>query len=555
MWRGAMVVPAAILHRMYAAFFGLERLPFSIAPDPRSLFLSERHREALAHLLYGQAGSGGFVLLTGEVGTGKTTVCRCFLQQIPPECAAAYIFNPKLSAQELLATICDEFGVAHAASDPAHPSIKECVDPLNAWLLAQHAAGRHCVLVIDEAQSLSGDVLEQLRLLTNLETDEKKLLQIILIGQPELRELVARPELTQLAQRVIARYHLGPLTAPETAQYIAHRLAVAGWQGPLPFAPRALARIHALAGGVPRRINLLCDRAMLAAYAAGRREVDAAMVRGAAREVFGAGDARAAWRARWPVALAGAAAGAALVLAVLAVLAAMGRLPGPAAPRGAAAASPQAATPATLAELLVRQPSDEGTAWRRLVRLWGVAAPAQGAPCSAPLPAGLRCWSAQGAAEPLLRQIDRPALLRLQAPGQAPVAVLLLALDGAQAQVQGAHGGPVAVPWPEVARQWTGALATLWRAPEELAADVDVAASDAGRRWLAQQLDRAGAAPAATLRARVQQFQRAQGLQADGQAGPLTLMRLGRVLGADEPRLLARSDPDAAETSPRPPTP
>lgn len=302
---------------MYAAYFGLEHQPFSIAPDPRYLFLSERHREALAHLLYGLDGGGGFVLLTGEVGTGKTTVCRCFLQQTPENCTAAYIFNPKLSAQELLATICDEFGIAHPASDPARPTIKECVDPLNAWLLAQHAAGKNAVLIIDEAQSLSGDVLEQLRLLTNLETDEKKLLQIVLIGQPELRELVAQPQLTQLAQRVIARYHLGPLTRGETAQYVAHRMAVAGCKGPTPFAQRTLARVHQLSGGVPRRINLLCDRALLAAYATGQRVVDAGLVARVANEVFSHPPARPAGRSRWLAALLGALAGAAAVAVLL----------------------------------------------------------------------------------------------------------------------------------------------------------------------------------------------------------------------------------------------
>ncbi len=190
---------------MYAPFFGLQHPPFSIAPDPRYLFMSERHREALAHLLYGLDAGGGFVLLTGEIGTGKTTVCRCFLEQIPAHCNVAYIFNPKLTVPELLRSICDEFGVAHQAAAPGVETVKDCLDPLNAFLLQQHAAGRNNVLIIDEAQNLASDVLEQLRLLTNLETSERKLLQIILIGQPELRAMVAAPELEQLAQRVIAR--------------------------------------------------------------------------------------------------------------------------------------------------------------------------------------------------------------------------------------------------------------------------------------------------------------------------------------------------------------
>ncbi|HEX3139405.1 MAG TPA: AAA family ATPase, partial [Rhizobacter sp.] len=196
---------------MYAKFFGLRQEPFSIAPDPRYLFMSERHREALAHLLYGLRGGGGFVLLTGEIGAGKTTVCRCFLEQIPKRCNFAYIFNPKLTVIELLKTVCEEFGIV---VDPAHPhgeTVKEYLDPINEFLLKTHAVGQNNVLIIDEAQNLSSEVLEQLRLLTNLETNERKLLQIILIGQPELRDSLARPELEQLAQRVIARYHLQSL--------------------------------------------------------------------------------------------------------------------------------------------------------------------------------------------------------------------------------------------------------------------------------------------------------------------------------------------------------
>ena len=193
---------------MYAAHFGLKREPFSIAPDPRYLFMSERHREALAHLLYGVRGGGGFVLLTGEIGAGKTTVCRCFLEQVPERCNVAYIFNPKLTATELLQSVCDEFRIAGARACAESATVKDHVDALNEFLLRTHAAGQNNVLIIDEAQNLSTDVLEQLRLLTNLETNERKLLQIILIGQPELRDMLLEPELEQLAQRVIARYHL-----------------------------------------------------------------------------------------------------------------------------------------------------------------------------------------------------------------------------------------------------------------------------------------------------------------------------------------------------------
>jgi general secretion pathway protein A len=268
---------------LYGAWFGLQREPFSIVPDPRTLFMSERHREALAHLLYGVQGGGGFVLLTGEIGAGKTTVSRCFLEQVPPHCQVAYVFNPRQTVQELLASICQEFGL----QVPDGATVKVLVDALNTFLLASHAEGRSSVLIIDEAQALSADVLEQLRLLTNLETHERKLLQIVLIGQPELRVLVAGPGMEQLAQRVIARYHLGPLSAADTARYVQHRLSVAGLAGPVPFDAPALRRVHERSRGVPRRINLLCDRALLGAYATERRQVDVAIVERAAAEVDG----------------------------------------------------------------------------------------------------------------------------------------------------------------------------------------------------------------------------------------------------------------------------
>src|SRR5450830_1970610 len=269
---------------MYQSYFGLAEEPFSIAPDPRYLYMSQRHQEALAHLLYGVNAGGGFVLLTGEVGAGKTTVCRCLLEQIPESCDVAYIFNPKLTVEELLSTICAEFGIT---CPPGNTSVKVYIDCINAYLLDAHARGRHTVLIIDEAQNLSADVLEQLRLLTNLETNERKLLQIVLIGQPELRAMLARPELEQLAQRVIARFHLDALTDAESTQYIGHRLAVAGHTGPLPFDRQALQRIHRLAHGVPRRINLLCGRALLGAWANGLHRVDRTVVDKAAAEVFG----------------------------------------------------------------------------------------------------------------------------------------------------------------------------------------------------------------------------------------------------------------------------
>ena len=271
---------------LYAQYFGLHREPFSIAPDPRYLYMSERHREALAHLLYGVQGGGGFVLLTGEIGAGKTTVCRCFLEQVPGNVNIAYILNPRQSVEELLESICEEFRIPTARLRGSG-GVKPLVDALNQFLLQTHAMGQYSVLIIDEAQNLAPDVLEQLRLLTNLETAERKLLQIMLIGQPELRDMLERPELEQLAQRVIARYHLRALTEEDTKRYIRHRLEVAGLTRELPVTAEALALIHRTSRGVPRRINLLCDRALLGAYAKNHAAVDVEIVERAAREVFG----------------------------------------------------------------------------------------------------------------------------------------------------------------------------------------------------------------------------------------------------------------------------
>lgn len=324
---------------MYIEHFRLRKAPFSIAPDPRFLFMSERHREALAHLLYGVGGGGGFVLLTGEIGAGKTTVCRCFLEQIPKSCCVAYIFNPKLTVIELLQTICQEFAVTVPAAEVG--SVKAHVDALNGFLLDVHAGGRSAVLIIDEAQSLAPDVLEQLRLLTNLETVERKLLQIILIGQPELRDMLARPELEQVAQRVIARYHLGALSEQETREYVKHRLVVAGGDAS-PFEREALTRLHALTGGVPRRINLLADRALLGAYAQGLRQVDRPTLERAALEVFGPSAlARRTWL--WVLGAGGVlAAGLGLGLAVGLGAGSAGRT---LTPPVAAASAPPAASP------------------------------------------------------------------------------------------------------------------------------------------------------------------------------------------------------------------
>ena len=506
---------AAILPAMYVSFFGLQHPPFSIAPDPRYLYMSERHREALAHLLYGVQAGGGFVLLTGEIGAGKTTVCRCFLEQVPAGCQVGYIVNPKLSVVELLQTVAEEFGIPlPPVADAGSTTVKTWVDALNHHLLDAHAQGRHCVLIIDEAQHLAADVLEQLRLLTNLETHERKLLQIILIGQPELRDQLAAPGMEQLAQRVIARYHLQALSAAETAAYVAHRLAVAGLAGANPFDARALRQVHALTGGVPRRINLLCDRALLGAYAQGRARVDSRTVAQAAQEVFGpaagpAGRGRrvalaaalavvpllgvALWLALAPGAPTGAMAPAraatapavASAVAVAALASAPGAasaIAGPtaaaavAAPDGAALPAASAApaapaasaspAPAPLFDPTADWPAlaaDDRPALRELAAGWGAALPA-GSPCALGLAQGLACWRQRSGNLPLLTQLDRPVVLSLADDAGRSGFVRLVALGPAGAVIA-AGDRRWRLSTDRLAALWRGELVTWWRLP------------------------------------------------------------------------------------------
>jgi len=268
---------------MYTNYFGLKEKPFSIAPDPRYLYMSELHREALAHLLYGISSDGCFILLTGDVGTGKTTVCRCLLAQLPDNTDVALIVNPRLTALELLETICDELEIP---MDEGDKSAKSYIDRLNVYLLEAHAKGRNIALLIDEAQNLSLDLLEQLRLLTNLETDQKKLLKIVLLGQTELRQILSQDGAAQISQRITSRYHLLPLDRDNTFAYIHHRLAVAGEREKV-FSKAALARVFELSQGIPRLINVLCDRSLLGTYVEEKYLVSGRIVDKAGEEVLG----------------------------------------------------------------------------------------------------------------------------------------------------------------------------------------------------------------------------------------------------------------------------
>ena len=526
---------------MYASYFGLKQEPFSIAPDPRLLFMSERHREALAHLLYGVGGGGGFVLLTGEIGTGKTTVCQLFLEQVPAHCNVAYIFNPKLTVTELLQSVCEEFHIALPPQERA-PTVKDYLDPLNGFLLREHAAGRSSVLIIDEAQNLSADVLEQLRLLTNLETRERKLLQIVLIGQPELRSMLARPELEQLAQRVIARYHLDALAEAETAHYVQHRLEAAGLTQPLPFERRALRRIHQLTGGVPRRINLLCDRALLGAFAGGHSRVDRAIVEKASAEVFDrpARAARGPWRRSAAVLAIGLAVGAGW-------WAVAGHRVAPRPTAGLPQALP--VTPVTpvapVAPVAAAPPAllpDQDQAWRQLAQAWKLA-PGAGDVCRALQREQVQCFSGPMSLA-LIRQLARPGIVTLDAQSGEPSYALLTALTADSATLR-AGDSEQTVTLAALAARWRGEFATLWRSPPGYTGRIADGWRGAGLEWLATTLATVRGEPApagrpsldAALRSRVQAFQLAQGLPADGRPGPMTFMQLNRAAGVDEPRL------------------
>lgn len=535
---------------MYNHYFQLKHAPFSIAPDPRYLFMSERHREALAHLLYGIGSGGGFVLLTGEIGAGKTTVCRCFIEQVPENCRLAYIFNPRLTAEELLQTVCDELRIDVAPGQGA--GVKAYVDAINRYLLASHAQGLNNVLVIDEAQNLSSEVLEQLRLLTNLETSERKLLQIILIGQPELRTMLARPELEQLAQRVIARYHLGPLTEAETGAYIGHRLAVAGATGQ-PFPPGLTPLVHKLAQGVPRRINLLCDRALLGAYVENSPQVTRAILLKAAEEVF-AGEPAARKPLRWPLLAGGVLAGVAISAAAWQLL------PQRAAPalvaKTPAAVKQVAAKPAPA--VVAQAPASAGNlptakseneALHALAALWGpdfagIVGADPKSTCEAAQRANLRCHQGRGGLYEL-RLLDRPAVVTLHDGPRTGYAVLVgmdersvtLAADGRRERVE----------IPAFVARFGGEFTTFWRMPA--AFREMVAQGDRGPDvdWIAQRLaglhDTTAPALDQPLDARTKEwlrgFQAAQDLKADGVAGPRTYMRLNQLSSVTEPRLLA----------------
>lgn len=520
---------------MYLEHYGLREPPFSITPDPRFVFLSERHRDALAHLLFGigQGGGGGFVQLTGEVGTGKTTLCRLLLEQLPENTRVALVLNPRQNPVELLETICEELRIDVAG---ARGSLKALVDALNRFLLDAYAEGLRVVLVVDEAQDLSVEALEQVRLLTNLETPTQKLLQVLLLGQPELRDLLAREDLRQLAQRITARFHLTPLDADEAEAYLRHRWAVAGGQR-FPFTRLAVKRIHHHAGGVPRLMNIIAERALLAGYAHDEVQIGERWVDAAAREAL------APRLSRLPAPKLSWAVAAALVAGALWLWSRPAAPPAadpPAAPTVAAAAIPAEPVPYLPADGLPARLQAAGPAatpaWGQLLGLWtvraGEASIAQADACAPVLAPGLFCHRGRASLDQLVA-LGRPALLRLRS-GEAEAWAVLLGADALRVRLW-LGGGRVDIDRLALDRIWRGEFAAIWRGPGYITPPIAPGASGPAVDWVLDRLrDRTGlalpdAGPAVLDEgavAAVRQLQSAHGLAVDGLLGPETLLAL-----------------------------
>ena len=562
---------------MYTSFFGLNEKPFSITPDPRYLYMSERHTEALAHLIYGVRETGGFIQLTGEVGTGKTTLARTLLQQVPETADVAVILNPQLSRNEFLSAICEELGVPlpNAANN-----LKTLTNALNAYLLKNHADGRRTILIVDEAQNLRVDVLEQVRLLTNLETSKQKLLQIILIGQPELRDMLSRNDLRQLAQRITGRYHLEPLSREETRTYIDHRLKVAGALSPI-FTPRAKRELYRLSQGVPRMINVIADRAMLGAFASESHEITPEILRQAAREVFG-GKRRS--RATWPVWTRRAAIAGTAVIAVLGIAWAWLYSTGPDAREASLNDDPAAESvgvgdgPANLVVPDIGLPDagpgapDEGaalprgrladalekyagslttdSAFNNLFALWNVDyVTGTSRACGQAQEHDLYCLFQRGSLAQVKR-LDRPVILTLRDGESRQHRVVLAGLNDREAVVRVADE-TIRVSLAELADYWFGEYLALWRPQSGEAKDLVPGIRDNGIRWLRASLSEIQGAPAdpldsdiydAELEERVREYQRTRRLTVDGLVGYQTQIAINSDLKAVERPRLARAD-------------
>ncbi|MEN8177683.1 MAG: AAA family ATPase [Pseudomonadota bacterium] len=551
--------------------FGFQENPFSITPDPRYLFLSRGHEESLAHLIYGTGPNGGFVQLTGEVGTGKTMLVRSLLEQNLNNVDIALVLNPRLSRRDFMAAICDELGVSYQG--PPY-QLKQLSDDLSRHLLKTHAAGRHTVLVIDEAQNLSPRVLEQIRLLTNLETSRHKLLRIILVGQPELQQLLARKDLRQVDQRITARYHLSPLSRAETVRYIRHRLSVAGVGEDL-FIPSALKLVHYLTGGVPRKINTLCERTLLAVFTTAAKRVTMRMVWRASREIKGC--------TAWGNSGQGVFAGLLLLVSAAAVWGVLSlieqQLPDTEAvaetgeeivqitksgETGILPYSPDnPETERSLRKIVLTDEQtsklsmpalnnsslipvanspdipigeNKGTLQQKLFRLWhrSVGSEVEDI-CHQAVLVGLRCLSGSTNWDGLM-QLDRPLLSRLK-KNDLSKSVLVKKVQGNELLIDDGNQ-EYRIEKMTFAKQWEGDFVMLWRPPKG-GALVGPGSSGETVTWLRERLSLVDGELVPTivgvdhfedgLKQRLQRFQQSHDLMADGIAGAWTMILLNNL--------------------------
>lgn len=557
---------------MYLSHFGLNEQPFSIAPDPSFLYLSGHHQEALGHLLYGAGQTGGFVALTGEVGTGKTTLVRTLLEQKLENVDIALCLNPGLSVNDFVESLCDELGVSYELG----ASLRQLSATLNEALLASHAAGRHSVAIIDEAQNLSREVLEQIRLLTNLETNKDKLLRIILVGQPELQQLLARNDLRQLAQRITARYHLGELSKSDTAAYIEHRLSVAGTQNRV-FSAAALKAVHGYSAGTPRLINILCDRALTLAYAEELDDVNAGHIKKAAKELLPGKKAQAGSLPALAILSFVVLISIVVWLYLRPLATEMYQQLMPSGPDVVAGSGPQKVEPipepvevppvqgqieaaVAAVEPLEDSPEPEveadqlevlfsyDKAVSDLLARWNVNAPIDPSKlCSEALQFQLRCLSGSGELGEVI-QFNRPVLLTISRPGSISQA-LLQAVDGDKLVMQ-TNDGLFSVS-SELAEQfWTGEYQLLLKLPAAGIFTLRPGQNNAGVAWLQEQIalydkldvkqDSVGVYDT-NLQKRVEIFQANNGLSADGVVGGQTLTLLQNLRPAAGTPLLIQA--------------
>ncbi|HEX2965743.1 MAG TPA: AAA family ATPase [Syntrophorhabdaceae bacterium] len=505
--------------------------------------MSKGHSEALAHLMYGVNTDGGFILLTGEVGTGKTTVCRCLLDHLPENSEVAFLLNPKVSVIELLASICDEFRIAYPQGNTSN---KVFVSAINDYLLSAHERGKRAILIIEEAQNLSVDVLEQVRLLTNLETSQRKLLQIVLLGQPELRRLLAQPRLRQLNQRITVRYHLSPLLKDEIPAYVKHRLAVAGFERSQLFSKKQLAELHRLTGGIPRLINIICDRALIGAFVQNKSAVDSKTLLTAAREVSGK---KTQLATRKDVLLL---SGIILLMIILAALALTfyGFQKGTPS-RAPAAVRQQVATPVVPVSVTLNKPDTMSeaesfrTAYENLFHQWQVPANVDEHTdiCEQAKEKGLRCLVGRGSLIEL-RQINKPAVLTLfdQAKGKYFGTLISLA-EGTALVSLGKEQKSVRVE--EIFSRWTGEYTLFWKIPFEYTSPLIRGGRGSFVEWLDQRLAIINKRSVSEnkqiydeeLMKQVKQFQISVGLVPDGIVGTRTLIHLSGAADLNGPSL------------------